>query len=908
VSTRYALDRRTPADIRRALHAAAERSVLQLEDGTTRTWASVLFSGDDWADAAEPSQALLEAFVELQAGLAAHRNSVPGRIQAAWLRERLGIAPLAGVPDRVVVAVTADPARTPLAIEAESTVRAKDSAGVDRRYATAETLTVHGIELIDARSYHAVREPGGPVRDYADRWADRGLPFAPFGGGEPAVHRFILLSDLLAFPDGDLVVRLVFSGGADARALDGAVWEFPAPEAVAVATRLRSSATEIDIKLTGGCTPAPILGTEATYLCASLPAGGWSLDALAFATTGVTVEVLDRKAVRPDAALYNDGRLDPTREMQPFGPAPRRGDAFYVRSDEAFAKPLKHLKIRLDLLEDGDGGLSEAAWSPVSATKRKAAQAKADDATRRYGTAAGATIKDILDLMRSDAEPTVDWQRRDESAWKLLKSSGDQLATVEWNGTTPAGEPFSHPVDPAKPEYYVRAFLAEGDFGWSDYEEGIAEFAAQAAGTGTPDASLLVPPDPPILTSVTLAYKTHPLSPAAVVSEDGWTTRRPPASASYHPFTVPLDLSGDAAGMVAFGLRISATALGKTVSLYFDVESAPACGTGPDTPLEWEYWAGDADWQPLDVADGTLGLRQRGLLRFVAPLDWPEGCPGASAADGRWIRAVTTEPDTVGAILSVIPDAVEAVRVAGEPVSAEPLAAGQVKGFLAAKPGIKKATNRLEGIAGRTPEDPEDPRFLDRAGGAVRHRWRACTAWDHEALVREAFPEIAAVRCLPHTAPDGWTAPGWVGLVLIPRSTDPMPLPGVGLAERVEAALRPRLPVNANLAVLCPLYVPVRVAAEVVLVRGVAAVDARDRITGALERQLHPTTHDPPRFGHELFASTVAAWLESQDDVDHLDDFALLVDDAPVERVAVDPCRGLTASAGSHRLVLEERL
>ena len=34
----------------------------------------------------------------------------------------------------------------------------------------------------------------------------------------------------------------------------------------------------------------------------------------------------------------------------------------------------------------------------------------------------------------------------------------------------------------------------------------------------------------------------------------------------------------------------------------------------------------------LDVIDGTTGLRQAGLLRFVAPLDWASGCPELSPA------------------------------------------------------------------------------------------------------------------------------------------------------------------------------------------------------------------------------------------------------------------------------------
>ena len=40
----------------------------------------------------------------------------------------------------------------------------------------------------------------------------------------------------------------------------------------------------------------------------------------------------------PQTAYYNDGAVDITKEFQPFGAVAKRGDAFYLRWDEAFGK------------------------------------------------------------------------------------------------------------------------------------------------------------------------------------------------------------------------------------------------------------------------------------------------------------------------------------------------------------------------------------------------------------------------------------------------------------------------------------------------------------------------------------------------------------------------------------------
>ena len=63
----------------------------------------------------------------------------------------------------------------------------------------------------------------------------------------------------------------------------------------------------------------------------------------------------------PSAAFYNDGAVDVSKEFQPFGAVAKRGDAFYLRSDEAFAKSLDTVTVTVALLHEGGAVVSSSA-------------------------------------------------------------------------------------------------------------------------------------------------------------------------------------------------------------------------------------------------------------------------------------------------------------------------------------------------------------------------------------------------------------------------------------------------------------------------------------------------------------------------------------------------------------------
>lgn len=899
---------RTPEEIVAAMAAAAR--LAPFADGDT--WYDALFeAGPDGIDrlslVEEPDRALLAALAEEYAALDRHAATLPERAHVAWLEEILRIPRLPVVPDRVVAHVTVDPKLAPAVVTRDTTLRGgKDAFRNERRYRTLDALTAHGAALAGVRSL----APGGTSPGLPGiAGSAPPFPLAP-SEGPAAPHTMRIHSSALAFEGGDLTARIAFGGASGVTGLTGAVWRYSKADGTTSATTTGIlSGSAVSVTLTDGC-GAPHGGTP--WIECVVPATVPVPETLAF--SGVTVQVTGRTPFVPQAAFHNDGAVDVTKEFQPFGAVAKRGDAFYVRSDEAFGKSLATLTISVVVMQEGGAIVSSSAGgSGIPHHVLATLQYHLESAKDKLGGAFGSIEDDwhgIHEVLDDSGEPTVRWQRRVDGTWSPFGSASDRFETV---GPVSLGGPVgSEPFAVAgQPGHYVRAFLSAGDFGWTAYQAAVAYFATRAVAGGTPKPVMPTPPVPPIASRITVTYTTAAVAASKVESTSGWRHATKPGTGTFRPFRRAVSETG-APGMVAVGFELPDAALGSTVSVWFDVDSAAPCGAADDVAAHWQRWAGWA-WQDLAVADGSRRLRESGLLRFVAPLDWPTACSDVSAATGRWIRLVTSAPDRLGVVRDVVLDAVLAEFVsrapdpATDPSSATALPPGTIKGTLSPIRGVKKVTN-LASVRGRAPE--ADQPYLVRASARPRHRDRALTPWDYEQHVALAFPEVAAVRCLPHTNRDGQREPGKVGVVVVPdRPLDPAPRPSVSLTGRVVDALASSRPMGAEAVVLCPLYAAVSVVAKVRLRRGIAALTGKEAITTALEAVLHPTSIRPTRWGRSLYASTLISFLERQRSVDVVTSFELRDDSGTsVELVEVDACRGLYCSSGAHEVTCEEQL
>jgi hypothetical protein len=897
---------RSPDDVRAALARAAGLVAFDAD----HTWRDVLFTGADDTDLSrpgDPDRALLAALTQEYPELDTHGDTLPDRAHLDWLEQVLAIPRLPVLPDTVVAHATVDPKLAPAVVATGTVLRGgKDAFGTERRYVTDDALTAHGATVTAVRSLVPGGDPTGLPGQVAQA---EPYPLTPTTG-TPAPHRLRLYSPVLTFDGGTMTVRVSFTDATSVAGLAPAMWRYPRADGSVGLAAGAVVGSQVTVVLTAGCGLTP--GAGDPWLEASIPPDHPLPTSLAF--TQAKLQVIGRTAVVPQAAYLNDGALDVTKELQPFGAAAKRGDALYLRSDEAFSKPLATITLDIQVMQAGGSALtSSAGGSGIPTYVAEEIYTSMSYLQLNWGGSVSDEVQDAFDhitgLVTTTTTPHVEWQRRLDGEWQTFKDVG--AALTGFVNAPVSGAVCSEPaVIGGEQGHLVRAFLSEGDFGWTDYQQKIAAFATSAVAGGTP--TMPPPPVPPIVSRITLAYTTASVLATKVEALNGWATTWQTGSGTFQPFTRFVSTIGDT-GMVALGLDLPASAIGSTVSVYLGVESAAPCGSSTDPEgARWEWWSGTA-WQPLPVADGSRLLREAGLLRFVAPEGWAVGCSAVSAGTGRWVRLVTDAPERIGVITSVTPDAVVATYLSqapdptADPSPATALPPGTIKGTLSPVTGVKKVTN-LAGVRGRGPED--DGAYLRRASALARHRGRAVTAWDYEEVVAVEFPEVAAVRCLPHTGPGGVRLAGGVGLVVLPdRPLDPAPRPSVSLAGRITDVLAPMTGLHAEPTVLCALFVPVTVTADVLLRRGIAALTGRDAVGSALEAWLHPGGTTPTRWGRSLFRSSLEAFLDGLPEVDTVQTVTMRGPDGVVtELVEVNPCRGLFCSSAAHTITVQEQL
>ena len=919
----YRADTRTWQDVVAELAATARTAPLpaSLARPGLATWADLLFDDRRLRDETEPSQTLLRTLARLHAGqrgLVEHLDALPAAARSRYLEQRLGIERLPPRADRVFLVVEGDPKRRGAVLPQGAAVKAGTNAfGGERLYQTVEPLTALGIEIVGAHTHYAPAESRDRVVRHSGKLDPVAQPFRAFGGAvdELAVHELYVASDLLWFTGGTYTITLSFDGitfGAVAPTKEGdvkdlfesLVWELSTADGYAplgVKARGTTSVT-LEFSFTGASAPQPVGGEPLVHLRASFPAEGTTrflLEnalTLSFEEAGLMVR---GQGVPPDNGFFDDGVIDVTKEFKPFGPVPRRGDSFGLRLDSAFGKPLTSLDVNI-------GGI-DIGVAPVS----KEGAPKTEGAKTRG-------------RMRPSQRhlPPVEWQRFLNGRWEKFHETTFGTALARSPKDFRVTDPFSERSTLGGIEgHSIRAVLKTGDFGWAEYERDLAENVQHIARSQSDQVKLVLPPQPPHVAIVSVGYvtdeRTTKLDPnrLRLFARNGLGAPAQLGGASLRPFR--LDPSGRP-GTLYVGLASAPS--GEVVALYVEIDERSACdAVQADPRVQWAYATAGA-WKTLDVVDGTSDLRQTGIVRLVTPEDWQEGAADVAEPAGFWLQASCDTPELGGEIRRLRTDAVEARyqfppdRERHDPTPETPLAPGLAKQLKLAVPGIKGVSNPAASWAGRGPEP--DASFFRRTSALLRHRNRAITPWDVEELVRDEFPDVALLRCLPHHSRTSECAPGWFGVVIVPRSTERLPLPSVRLAGLVEDFLHAHATGGvvfdgaSQIAVLCPKYAEVSVEAELQLGRGRPAGEAKRRIEADLREWLRPAGSNPERseFGRSLFLSSVVWFLETHADVDFVVGCAFGGEHAGLERVDVDGCRGLVASAAEHVLKVKAAL
>lgn len=233
--------------------------------------------------------------------------------------------------------------------------------------------------------------------------------------------------------------------------------------------------------------------------------------------------------------------------------------------------------------------------------------------------------------------------------------------------------------------------------------------------------------------------------------------------------------------------------------------------------------------------------------------------------------------------------------------------AGAIAELRTALPFIQAVTNPVPASGGADIETAQAVK--QRGPQRLRHRNRAVAAEDREWLAREASPDVARVRCLPITGPDGHAQRGWITLVVAPASPDPSRSLRPSLATACAIIWRStcRRTVARQVRVAGPQYVPVGVRAEIIPDDPGLAAQVEARVRENLNWFLHPLLGGRDgqgwAFGQPVYLSQIAEVIEETPNVDYAREIRLRVgDEIFADVVTIDPYT--LVAAGDHQLKL----
>lgn len=239
--------------------------------------------------------------------------------------------------------------------------------------------------------------------------------------------------------------------------------------------------------------------------------------------------------------------------------------------------------------------------------------------------------------------------------------------------------------------------------------------------------------------------------------------------------------------------------------------------------------------------------------------------------------------------------------------SAGNVKANTITQILSAAPGVEAVFNPRPAEGGADAETLEALSL--RGPQTLRHRGRALLPADYETMAREASPAVGFARAIPTQDAGGRQMPGWVTLLIIPESEEPLPWPSFGLREQVRQYIEAHAPASvaaaSHIYVIGPDYLPVDIHATIAVLDPAEAGAVEQRARAALKQFLHPLRGGPQGRGWEpgrdVLLSDVASVLERVEGVDYVEELALLLNGGlQGERVKVAADR--IAVAGEIRL------
>jgi hypothetical protein len=600
------------------------------------------------------------------------------------------------------------------------------------------------------------------------------------------------------------------------------------------------------------------------------------LRALQLAAASIAVRVCGCRQL----LLHNHvGMLSPALPFQPFGAQPTLGSYLIVGSDEAAVKTLTSADIELEWgdLPPDNGGFLEYYHDYPGA-----------QGSEQYF----ARIEALADGVWGPDEAEAPWLplfRTDDG-----RGAGKRVlrhVTLPCEGVIGRVKPVAAPAVPdtsysaTARNGFFRFTLAAPRFAFGHREYPYALSHAMTRNlrdksrhfqAGVPDL-----PYTPLVNTIALNYRAFAqidlhrgAQPKALANNvlihlhpHGWEAIG--AASDSGATLIP-----DCQDLGNLHIGISASGFEAALTLYFHLrdDSVPGHAGEPN----WSYLSGNR-WKPLArrhlIADGTSSFMSSGVVTLSIPPDisldntvMPAGLywlrVGASAALAHFCSVYT-----------VYAHALQIRRQSAVPGTLESmiLPAGSIERSRTVIAGLGKITQVGPSSGGALPESRAQ--MHTRIAERLRHKGRAVTPADYEALILQQFPDVYKVKCFPNTVAEGVCARDWVRaghllIVALPHVADGAPLDAMPqlngkLVDDIARFIRTVAPPAATIAVRPPVYEQIQVRCGIRLRDGLAGGHYLTRLNQDISTYLSPWRSPGPQthFGWRVRMHDVESFI-----------------------------------------------
>lgn len=305
--------------------------------------------------------------------------------------------------------------------------------------------------------------------------------------------------------------------------------------------------------------------------------------------------------------------------------------------------------------------------------------------------------------------------------------------------------------------------------------------------------------------------------------------------------------------------------------------------------ISWSYLS-ENQWRELPptqiLADTTHGFMRTGIVTLALPTDITSD--NSLMPSGLFWLCVSADEQlkNYSHVYTVHAQALSATWSSGEHPPSDPplvMAAGSIKRARQNLPGIIGVRQICDSFGGVPQETPELMRA--RMSERLRHKNRALTPRDIEALVLQAFPQVYKVKCLANINSRNGNpiCPGHLLIVPVPHLNRAQPqnfqphFDGY-LIQSIKDYVQQLASPFAQIAVENPTYEEIQVRCRVQFKKSIHSGRYHNLLNQALCDYISPWDAEGNyvHFGWSIAARDIQSFIRNLDYVDFVTDFSLL--------------------------------